>query len=119
MPQRLFCFCEVIFKDLPKIPFKTSIKITSQGCLYMLCGNCSPREVFSTKEPQNILRAFFKAQPLQKRRNKTARGGTIRKHLHSSQKIISKLVPKTFFYVTEMRFIEESNSQTSFFHVIL
>ena len=34
LPQKLFLFSEVIFKDPPKIPFKTSIKITSRGYFY-------------------------------------------------------------------------------------
>ena len=34
LPQKLFFFSEVIFKDPPKICFKTSIKITSRGYFY-------------------------------------------------------------------------------------
>ena len=31
LPWKIFLFSEVIFRDPPKMPFKTSIKITSRG----------------------------------------------------------------------------------------
>ena len=34
LPWKLFLFSEAIFKDTPKIPFKTSMKITSRGYFY-------------------------------------------------------------------------------------
>ena len=49
-PKNLFWFAEVIFKDPPKIPFKTSIKITSWGYFYIFWGYFLPREVISLKK---------------------------------------------------------------------
>ena len=36
LPQKLFLLSEVIFKTPPKLPFKTSVKITSRGYFYFL-----------------------------------------------------------------------------------
>ena len=49
LPQKLFLFSEVIFKDPPKIPFKTSIKITSRVFFFYLLRLFLPREVIPNK----------------------------------------------------------------------
>ena len=61
---RLFFASKIIhiswgfFKDPPKIPFKTSIKITSRGYFYFLRLYILPRGVIKTKKPQKTLREW-------------------------------------------------------------
>ena len=52
LPQKLSIFSEVIFRDPPKIPFKTSTKITSRGSFLVSEVLFLPREVISKKKPQ-------------------------------------------------------------------
>ena len=57
--ENYFHFSEVIFKDPPKIPFRTNIKRTSRGYFYICSkGYFLPREVISKKSPQKIVRVF-------------------------------------------------------------
>ena len=60
-------FSEVVFRDPQKIPFKTSIKITSRGYFYFL-RLFLPREAyFQQKMPQKILRV---SEPRSHNRNR-------------------------------------------------